>query len=103
VLLSAADVMVLPSEREGLANAWIEALACGAPLVIPPVGGAPEVVDCPAAGRLAERTPAAIGAAISEILAAAPAQADVAASAARFSWDANAAALAQIYETAANR
>ena len=103
VLLSAADVMVLPSEREGLANAWIEALSCGAPLVIPPVGGAPEVVDCPAAGRLAERTPAAIGAAISEILAAAPAQADVAASAARFSWDANAAALAQIYETAANR
>ncbi|WP_292941706.1 glycosyltransferase [Novosphingobium sp.] len=103
VLLSAADVMVLPSEREGLANAWIEALACGTPLVIPPVGGAPEVVNCPAAGRLAERTPAAIAAAIAEILAAPPAPAEVAASAARFSWDANAAALAQIYEKAANR
>ena len=100
VLLSAADVMVLPSEREGLANAWIEALACGTPLVIPPVGGAPEVLESPAAGRLAERTPAAIAAAIADLLAAPPAQADVAASAARFSWDANAAALAAIYEKA---
>ena len=101
VLLSAADAMVLPSEREGLANAWIEALACGAPLVIPPVGGAPEVVDCPAAGRLAERTPAAIAEAMADLLSAPPAQADTAACAARFSWDANASALAAIYERAA--
>ena len=102
VLLAAADVMVLPSEREGLANAWIEALACGAPLVIPPIGGAAEVLDRPAAGRLAARAPAAIAAAIAEILAAPPAQADVAASAARFSWDVNAEALAAIYEKAAS-
>ena len=100
VLLSAADVMVLPSEREGLANAWIEALACGTPLVIPPIGGAGEVVRCAAAGRLAERTPGAIAAAIADLLAAPPAQAEVAACAARFSWDANAAALAAIYEQA---
>lgn len=98
VLLSAADVMVLPSEREGLANAWIEALACGTPLVIPDIGGAREVLDLPAAGRFAERTPEAIAAAITELLAAPPAQAAVAACAARFSWDANAAALAAIYE-----
>jgi glycosyltransferase involved in cell wall biosynthesis len=102
VLLSAADVMVLPSEREGLANAWIEALACGTPLVIPPIGGAGEIVRCAAAGRLAERTPAAIAAAIADLLAAPPTQADVAACAARFSWDANAAALAAIYEKAAS-
>lgn len=101
VLLAAADVMVLPSEREGLANAWIEALACGTPLVIPPVGGAPEVVDRPAAGRLAERTPVAIAAAITDLLAMPPAKAETAATAARFSWDANAAALAEIYEKAA--
>lgn len=100
-LLSAADVMVLPSEREGLANAWIEALACGTPLVIPPIGGAGEVAGCPAAGRLAARTPAAIAAAIADLLAAPPPQADVAACAARFSWDANAAALADIYDKAA--
>lgn len=97
MLLSAADAMVLPSEREGLANAWIEALACGTPLVIPDAGGAREVVDHPAAGRIAARTPQAIAAAIAEVLAQAAPQADVAASAARFSWEANAAALATIY------
>lgn len=97
-LLSAADVMVLPSEREGLANAWIEALACGTPLIVPDIGGAREVLDRPAAGRLAERTPEAIAAAMLDLLAAPPAQAEVAACAARFSWEANAAALAAIYE-----
>jgi glycosyltransferase involved in cell wall biosynthesis len=97
-LLSAADVMVLPSEREGLANAWIEALACGTPLIVPDIGGAREVLDRPAAGRIAERTPGAIAAAIVDLLAAPPPQAEVAACAARFSWDANAAALAAIYE-----
>ena len=102
-LLSAADVMVLPSEREGLANAWIEALACGTPLIIPDIGGAREVLTVPdngrpAAGRLAARTPEAIAAAVLDLLAAPPSQAEVAASAARFSWEANAAALAAIYE-----
>ncbi|MCK9543336.1 MAG: glycosyltransferase, partial [Novosphingobium sp.] len=63
-LLSAADAMVLPSEREGLANAWIEALACGTPLVIPDIGGAREVVRSPSAGRIVERTPEAIAAAV---------------------------------------
>lgn len=97
-LLSAANVMVLPSEREGLANAWIEALACGTPLIVPDIGGAREVLDRPAAGRLAARTPEAIAAAMLDLLAAPPAQAEVAACAARFSWEANAAALAAIYE-----
>ena len=61
--LSAADALVLPSEREGLANAWIEALACGTPLIIPDIGGAREVVQGPAAGRIVAREPAAIAAA----------------------------------------
>jgi glycosyltransferase involved in cell wall biosynthesis len=95
--------MVLPSEREGLANAWIEALACGTPLIIPDIGGAREVLAVPdngrpAAGRLAARTPEAIAAAVLDLLAAPPSQAEVAACAARFSWEANAAALAAIYE-----
>lgn len=98
LLLSAANVMVLPSEREGLANAWIEALACGTPLIVPDIGGAREVLDRPAAGRLAARTPEAIAAAMTDLLADPPPQAEVAACAQRFSWDANAAALAAIYE-----
>lgn len=97
-LLCAADAMVLPSEREGLANAWIEALACGTPIVIPDVGGAREVVDRPAAGRIVERTASAIAAVLRNILEHPPRQEDVAASAARFSWEGSARTLASIYD-----
>lgn len=100
-LLCAADAMVLPSEREGLANAWIESIACGTPLVIPDVGGAREVVRNDSAGRLVERTPEAIAAAVADLLANPPGQNEVAANAERFSWEANAAALAAIYNKAA--
>ncbi len=93
VLLSAADAMVLASEREGLANAWIEALACGTPLVIADAGGAREVVRDASAGRVVERSPSAIAAAVREVLANPPARAEVAAHAAKFSWDENAAQL----------
>ena len=97
LLLAASEAMVLASEREGIANAWIEALASGVPLVIPAVGGAREVLDRPAAGRLVERDPAAIAEGLREVLAARYDPADVAAVAARFSWDSNAARLSEIY------
>jgi teichuronic acid biosynthesis glycosyltransferase TuaC len=92
-LAAAADVAVLASASEGLANAWVEALACGTPVVIPDIGGAREIVDRPAAGRLVAREPAAIATAVRELLAAPPAPASVRAAAERFTWDANAAAL----------
>jgi glycosyltransferase involved in cell wall biosynthesis len=97
LLLCAAEAMVLPSEREGLANAWIEALACGALLVISDVGGAREVVDTPTTGYVVARDPSAIADALAKVLAARTPQAVVAAAAARFSWDANAAELGEIY------
>lgn len=100
-LLCAADAMVLPSEREGLANAWIEAIACGTPVVIPDVGGAHEVVRNDSAGRIVARTPEAIAAAVANLLADPPSQDAVAENAERFSWEANAAALSSIYEKAA--
>jgi glycosyltransferase involved in cell wall biosynthesis len=96
-LLAAADVMVLPSEREGLANVWLESLASGTPLVIPDVGGAAEVVDCPEAGRLVAREPQAIAEAVKAILADPPAQDDVRKSALRFSWDRGARELRNYY------
>lgn len=102
-LLCAADVMVLPSEREGLANAWIESLACGTPVVIPDIGGAREVVADASAGRIADRTPDAIAEAVSELLQSPPTQDAVAVNAARFSWEANASALAAMYEEAATK
>ncbi len=92
-LLAAADLMLLPSEREGLANVWIEALACGTPILIADVGGAREVLDRPEAGRLVARNAAAIAAAAREILASPPDPALVRKAAERFSWERNAAEL----------
>jgi glycosyltransferase involved in cell wall biosynthesis len=100
-LFSAADAVVLPSEREGLANVWVEALACGTPLVIPDIGGAHEVVRDDSAGRIAARHPGAIAAAVRAILDDPPSQEAVAANAARFSWEANAAELVGIWRDAA--
>lgn len=86
-LLAAADVMALASEREGLANAWVEALACGTPIVATRVGGAAEVIDGPAAGRLAVRTPEAFATAVADLLADPPAPAATRAAAERFGWE----------------
>ncbi|HMO77060.1 MAG TPA: glycosyltransferase [Sphingopyxis sp.] len=92
----AADVVVMPSVSEGLANAWVEALACGTPIVISDAGGAAELVTSPAAGRIVERTPDAIATAVRDILANPPAPPDVAASLGdRFDWDRNGRELAE--------
>lgn len=88
-IYSAADVMVLPSESEGLANAWVEALACGTPIVISDVGGARELLDRPEAGRIVAREPEAIAEAVRAILDAPPAGTQVRETALRFTWAAN--------------
>jgi teichuronic acid biosynthesis glycosyltransferase TuaC len=92
-LIAAADVMVLPTVSEGLANAWVEALACGTPVVTSDVGGAREVVDRPEAGRLVARDPAAVAEAVNALLADPPEPASVRAAAEKFSWERNAAEL----------
>lgn len=95
-LYRAADAVVMPSVSEGLANAWVEALACGTPIVISNAGGAAELVTSPVAGRIVDRTPVAIAEAVRAILAAPPAPSDVAASLAdRFDWDRNGRELAE--------
>lgn len=95
MLYRAADAVVMPSVSEGLANAWVEALACGTPIVISDAGGAAELVTSPLAGRIVARTPDAIAAAVQAILANPPAPHDVAATlAGRFDWDRNGRELA---------
>ncbi len=99
VVLAAADAMVLPSASEGLANAWVEALACGTPLVITDAGGARELVQAPEAGRIVARNADAIAAGVREVLEADYAPEHVAKTVESFSWQANAAALASYYES----
>ena len=89
-LLAAADVAVQPSASEGLANVWVEALACGTPVVTCAVGGAGDVVDRAEAGRLVPRDAAAIAAAVRELLDDPPPPGEVRKAAERFSWARNA-------------
>lgn len=94
LILSAADAMVLPTQREGLANAWVESIACGTPVVTTDVGGVREIVTSDAAGRIVERTPEAFADAVRAILANPPKPEDVAEAAHAFSWEENGRALA---------
>lgn len=94
-LYRAADGVVMPSVSEGLANAWVEALACGTPIVISAAGGAAELVTSDVAGRIVERTPEAIASAVRDVMADPHYPAEVAATLGdRFSWDRNGRELA---------
>ena len=92
-LLAAADVSLQPSASEGLANVWVEALACGTPVVTTDVGGAREAIAAPEAGRLVPPEPAALAAAVSALIESAPDPEEVRRAASRFSWERNAAEL----------
>ncbi|MBI4023163.1 N-acetyl-alpha-D-glucosaminyl L-malate synthase BshA [Candidatus Berkelbacteria bacterium] len=53
-LLSIADLFLLPSEREGLSLAALEAMALGIPVIVTSVGGMPELIAHGENGFLAE-------------------------------------------------
>jgi len=89
-LMAAADILLLMSTSEGLANVWVEALACGTPIVIGDVGGAREVLTSRNAGRLAKFDAAAVADAVRDVLADTPDQEAVRHTVDRFSWDRNA-------------
>lgn len=93
ILYNAADVMALPSASEGLANAWVEALACGTPIAISDVGGARELLTDAVAGRIIERAPEAIAQTLEAMLTVPPNRLAIRKAAMRFTWRTNGDAL----------
>jgi glycosyltransferase involved in cell wall biosynthesis len=89
VALSSADLFVLATSYEGWANVFLEAMACGLPVVATRVGGNAGVVSSPALGRLVPFGDAsALGAAIAEALRTRWDRAAILAHARANSWDA---------------
>ena len=83
----AADLLVLASSREGIANVLIESMACGTPVVATSVWGSPEAITTPDAGALVpERTPEALSYGILTVLRNYPDRAATRRHAEQFSW-----------------
>jgi glycosyltransferase involved in cell wall biosynthesis len=85
---SAANALVLASEREGWPNVLLEAAACGTPSAAFAVGGVPEIVVDPALGVLASgaQDAGSLAQAIGRVLENPPARDAVRSAAVRFGW-----------------
>jgi len=67
-ILRAADILAMPSSREGLPIVLLEAMAAGLPVVVTRVGGIPEVVEEGKTGFFVTQEPASIASALGRLL-----------------------------------
>jgi len=100
-IYSGADILLLPSDREGWANVLLEAMACGTPVVTRAIGGAPELMTDKAAGILVDSADAeALANAVRALLADLPNRDDTRAFAERFDWRETSHGQKKIFEKA---
>ena len=84
---NAAELMVLSSTHEGMANVMLESLACGTPVVAMNIEGVAEVLTSDVAGAVVDdRAPGALAAAVGQVLARAPEPEQVRGHAMQFGW-----------------
>lgn len=89
-LMHAADLLCLPSHREGVPNVVLEAIACGLPVVATAVGGIPEVVNEGVNGLLVPVGDIpALQSAIQTAVGMSWSKQQIVASAAKYSWQHN--------------
>ena len=96
---NAADLLLLPSSREGWPNVLLEAMACGTPVLANHVGGTPEIVTTAVAGELLpHRDARTLAQAALRMLAAPRARAAVREHALQFGWAATSQAQHKLFQ-----
>jgi glycosyltransferase involved in cell wall biosynthesis len=100
-LYSAADILILASDREGWANVLLEAMACGTPVVARAIGGASDLVTSPEAGRLVQSDdPEQLANAVFDLLEKLPERSATRQFAEAFDWRATSLGQRRIFEEA---
>jgi glycosyltransferase involved in cell wall biosynthesis len=86
-IYSAADLLLLPSLREGWPNVLLESMACGTPVVVSNFPGVADIVAAPEAGRILRDTTAeGLATTVRDLLADLPDRGTTRAYAERFDW-----------------